>query len=637
MLNLASNIFDHRVVDMATSASGCLANTCFNKLVSRARRTFNVGALVALTLSCLSLSSGSEAAEKKPPAHLKDYVSCQFTQAEEEAFKNQETTRLAKSKTAAQAELQGYPPKQKGVKKAKEAVEKAESESSLKAAITAIPDEAMRVQVQASVDAAANKVEPGPEFETPNDLLCSRSLLGWQETADIFGRRIANTYLAVQVVVRNLNQDSDYLIQDVILAAPNTKFGSGRDKLLARGVGIVGQSQDPRNMVMSALDTLAATSGAIALIGTQGAMVSSNFMNLQNANNVLTAFIPPLKRWFPDFTVDQLNRLNDLAFSASTTYKMLVPKGGSSPFVTFVAQKLFADPVHKWSPAEFVWHENNTYVLVAGVHIQEVPGPAIGSLNPTSGPPGTSLTINGTNFGSSQGTSGSVNIGQDTAVITSWSPSAIVATVPNTTPIGQAPVVVSAGGKASAPVNFTVTCAATGPCISNVSPPSQVPGQTVTISGTNFGTTAGSVKFGGTPSPNVSPWADKTITATVPNIAAGPANVVVTVGSADSPAFTFTVNCPAAAVPCITKLSATTLAGANKAGGTITITGQNFGDSVGSVTFGTTAASAIDQSNWSPKQIKVAVPQTLQNGAQNVVVITAGGVAKSFEANFTVP
>lgn len=573
------------------------------------------------------------AASNDGTIHLRDYVSCQFETDDEKTFRDTYTSPFVRSQQAALHTL-ALATEQKLAKQWIVAVTKAQDPLQLQAAINSITVPDVQTAVQRSVT-EANKVSAEQQLKTPVDLQCSHSLLSWNEASDIFGRRIANTYLVVQVVVRNLNQDNDYLIQDVVLAAPSAKFNSGRDKLLARGVAIVGQSLDPRNQVMSALDTLAAASAAVALIGTQGAVVSSNFKSLQNANNVLTAFIPPFKRWFPDYTVDQLNRLNDLAFSASTTYKMIVPKGGSVPFATFIPQKLFLKKVHDWNSIDFINNDNNTLVLVAGMHIQEVPGPSIGSLVPPSGSQGSSVSINGTNFGATQG-SGGVKFGSKEATITSWSPSAIVATVPNV-PVGPAAVVVSAGGKDSSPATFTVNCPTAGPCITYLSPPSGAAGASITITGKSFGTVAGTVKFGDvSETVTAAAWTDTSIAATVPNNApVGPVDVTVSAAGVTSPPASFTVNCPAAPTPCITSLSASTV---KAAGPTLTITGLNFGSQPQSVKFVGTTTTTVSGSNitsWMPTSITISVPAGLANGAENVVV-TVGG-QDSPPATFTAP
>jgi hypothetical protein len=80
--------------------------------------------------------------------------------------------------------------------------------------------------------------------------------------------------------------------------------------------------------------------------------------------------------------------------------------------------------------------------------------PSITSISPTSGPVGTSVTITGANFGSTQGTS-TVTFNGTAATPSSWSDTSIVAPVPSGATTG--PVVVTVGGVASNGVSFTVT------------------------------------------------------------------------------------------------------------------------------------------------------------------------------------
>src|SRR6266568_1493483 len=80
-------------------------------------------------------------------------------------------------------------------------------------------------------------------------------------------------------------------------------------------------------------------------------------------------------------------------------------------------------------------------------------GPSVTGLSPTSGPVGTSVTISGSEFGSSQGTS-AVQFNGNIATVTSWSASTIVATVPNAATTGN--LVVTVSGSASNGLNFTV-------------------------------------------------------------------------------------------------------------------------------------------------------------------------------------
>jgi len=79
--------------------------------------------------------------------------------------------------------------------------------------------------------------------------------------------------------------------------------------------------------------------------------------------------------------------------------------------------------------------------------------PTITSLSPTSGAVGTSVTIKGTNFGATQGSS-VVTFSGTEATPTSWSATSIVAKVPAGATSGN--VIVAVGGIASNGAAFTV-------------------------------------------------------------------------------------------------------------------------------------------------------------------------------------
>jgi hypothetical protein len=195
--------------------------------------------------------------------------------------------------------------------------------------------------LQTVTSAATNVIESkatNQPFQAPGDVSCSMSILAWKETSDIFGRRVANTYVGVQVTVRNLNTKNEFLIHDIQVAIDTGidrdefgRFQAGRDKLLVRAVAQRGQSEDRRNLVVNSLQA----AGAIA---SSGSIVGS--ADFKTAVAVFQgAFIPGFSTIFPDHTVDQLNHINDLVFSASSTSKVLVPVQGSVPLVTFIAEK----------------------------------------------------------------------------------------------------------------------------------------------------------------------------------------------------------------------------------------------------------------------------------------------------------
>jgi len=81
--------------------------------------------------------------------------------------------------------------------------------------------------------------------------------------------------------------------------------------------------------------------------------------------------------------------------------------------------------------------------------------PSISGVSPASGTVGTAVTLSGSNFGTTQGSS-TVRFGTTTATVTSWSASQIVTTVPNVGAGAQA-VTVTVNGVSSNAASFTVT------------------------------------------------------------------------------------------------------------------------------------------------------------------------------------
>jgi hypothetical protein len=173
-----------------------------------------------------------------------------------------------------------------------------------------------------------------------------------------------------------------------------------------------------------------------------------------------------------------------------------------------------------------------------GVLFSVLAAPSITSLNPTSGLVGSPVTITGTNFGSSQGSSTVKFNGISAAPAPSWGPTSIQLSVPPGATTGS--VVINVSGVPSNAAYFTVT--SSGPSITNLSPASGPVSTSVTIIGSNFGTSQGlsTVKFNGVSAPPASTWNATTIVTTVPTGATtGP--VLVTVNGVSSNPATFTI------------------------------------------------------------------------------------------------
>ncbi|MBI1766856.1 MAG: chitobiase/beta-hexosaminidase C-terminal domain-containing protein [Bacteroidetes bacterium] len=172
--------------------------------------------------------------------------------------------------------------------------------------------------------------------------------------------------------------------------------------------------------------------------------------------------------------------------------------------------------------------------------------PAIASLSPTFGLPGSSVTITGTKFGISQGTSAVTFNGLSAGSILSWSDTQIIATVP--VGANSGPVVVTVNGVSSNGVNFNVT-----PIVSSITPNSGLIGSSVIIAGSNFGAVQGTsnITFNGINAGAAISWSNTSITATVPS-GATTGLVVVTVNGIASNGINFTL---ADLIPPITSAS----------------------------------------------------------------------------------
>lgn len=122
--------------------------------------------------------------------------------------------------------------------------------------------------------------------------------------------------------------------------------------------------------------------------------------------------------------------------------------------------------------------------------------PSISGISPASGPAGTAVNITGANFGVTAADN-TVSFNGLPAVVTSAAAGSLTVTAPAAGSSGKI-TVTTPGGTATGPV-FTYLLIPPPPAVSAISPTSGAAGITVTISGTNFKTTAADniVKFNG--------------------------------------------------------------------------------------------------------------------------------------------
>jgi len=235
------------------------------------------------------------------------------------------------------------------------------------------------------------------------------------------------------------------------------------------------------------------------------------------------------------------------------------------------------------------------------------PPPAVSSVTPSSGWPGSSVTISGSAFTGAT----SVTFNGAAAVFTVNSDSQITATVPPGATTGPVSVTTPSGtGTSSAP--FTVT-AQPAPAVSGVSPSSGTVGSSVTVSGSAL-TGASSVAFNGLAAA-FTVVSDTKITATVPSGAlTGPVTVTTPDGSTTS-STSFGV------IPAVSSFSPTS----GKAGTIVTISGSAF-TGASSVSFnGVSAPFSVT----SYSQITATVPAGATTGPIAVTTVGGTGISQS--------
>src|SRR5262249_31672694 len=240
---------------------------------------------------------------------------------------------------------------------------------------------------------------------------------------------------------------------------------------------------------------------------------------------------------------------NGLSYAAITSWS-------DTQIVATVPAQTTTGPVQGWAA-------NNQTSNLANY---TVPSLVVSSLSPSTGPVGTQVTVTGLGFGATQGASALTFNNQPAASISSWSDSAVVATVPVTAATGAVKVVVNSVNSNNDNI-FTVPA----PNVSSIAPVGGTVGTQVTLTGSGFQASQGSstVTFNGTVAA-VSSWSDTQIVATVPTGATtGPLTVTVN-GASGSYRLPFEV----------ANLTLTSLAPPESpVGGTVTINGTGFGAS----------------------------------------------------------
>jgi len=257
---------------------------------------------------------------------------------------------------------------------------------------------------------------------------------------------------------------------------------------------------------------------------------------------------------------------------------------------------------------------------------------SITSISPASALSGSLVTITGTGFGTTQGTStvrfNSIPTRSVVAQISSWSANSIVAIVPTSIsalPSAKFTVQLNVGGGVATVPFFLANPEIYGRLL----PSTASAGSVVTIPGFNFGSSQGSstVTVGGIVA-QVTSWNPGFVNFIVPSGLTGTNNVAVTVGGLASNTDALVIS----SSPFISYFgppfdSESTVLDTNSApvGQEITINGANFGSTQGSSTVTFNGVSAIPTS-WSAQTITVPVPTGATTGK---IVVKVNGISSN--------
>ncbi len=274
--------------------------------------------------------------------------------------------------------------------------------------------------------------------------------------------------------------------------------------------------------------------------------------------------------------------------------------------------------------------------------------PVISSISPESGSVSNGVTVTGTGFGASKGTSTVTFGGTEASGYSSWSDTRIEVLPPTSLGFGASAVVVTVGGEASNGVEYRRLPWLRAACSDRRL---REPSGSVTIGVSREGTGSGallvSVTYGGTATNDWDYVAPETLTIEAGKTAAqgtlfisddsgreGNETIIVQVSAegflSHSCEMTLEDNDPdGKPAPVITRLSPA----AAGVGGLFTITGSNFGATKGSSRV-TMNKRWVPTRSWSDTSITVAVPGWVTTGD---VLVRVGGQASNGVAFTVVP
>jgi hypothetical protein len=190
--------------------------------------------------------------------------------------------------------------------------------------------------VASSARTAINK------FMRPDDIGCGYQILTWNQARLLFGRSVANDYIAVQITVRNLNAKEEFIVHNAMLSVDTDIHGAvgqyfeGADKIEVEAYNTAGESLTARGIVGNSI------AAAGTLLSTLQPIVDAD-----NFSHAVAAFnggvVPGWAKISPDHQKDQLLLIANSGFSATYTTKTVVGKSGAATFYTWFPAKPFLE------------------------------------------------------------------------------------------------------------------------------------------------------------------------------------------------------------------------------------------------------------------------------------------------------
>jgi len=265
--------------------------------------------------------------------------------------------------------------------------------------------EAPQVNATSASSASPQEAAAPDDGDDPNSqIIPAPIILSYRDVKDSFGKRIADTYVVVQVNIKNPDIEHQFLLQDLsVVFDPNQCERAGEfysrfdisdcqaqyQKFLKypiayspvaqpaiQAVAMIGQNHNPRNFGFRLLDFAANVGGALTgfnFIGRDGKAGLSVFNG---------TFLTASKTLIPDLTAGQLTRLTEQSYKPNTlveskdtkTYDVFIP---ANQLFTKENWKLYKQSVGNGSEQSVEMLRLLQLVVTAtasGTHVQKVEG-----------------------------------------------------------------------------------------------------------------------------------------------------------------------------------------------------------------------------------------------------------------------